>query len=130
MNNLETDDVMETVVVPEANGVDDTEKWAKLVERFNKLKSVAFYGKGDLTLAQRWKDSMKKVFSILRVGAVDQQSLAVFNLTGSAWEWWKSASTEAEQNTVTWTKFERRFNIIFIPKTSMIAKSYELEKLE
>ena len=73
---------------------------------------------------------MKKVFAILRVGEVDQQRLAVFNLTGSAQEWWKSVSTEAGQNTVEWSEFERRFDLMFMPETSMIAKSYELEKLE
>ena len=49
----EVDDVVEMAADPETNGVDDVEKWAKLVERFNKLKPVAFDGKGDLTVAQR-----------------------------------------------------------------------------
>ena len=47
----ETDNVVEAVAVPEANGANDVEKWAKLVERFNNLKPVAFDGKGNLTLA-------------------------------------------------------------------------------
>ena len=90
------------------------------------MKPKPFDGKGDLTVAQRWKDTMRKVFAILRVGAVDQQRLAVFNLEGSAWEWWKSMSTAGEQDTVTWAEFETRFDTMFMPETSRIAKSYEL----
>ena len=41
VRDLEADDV-EDVAVPVVRGADDAEKWAKLVERFNKLKPIAF----------------------------------------------------------------------------------------
>lgn len=85
---------------------------------FNKIKPLPFAGKVGATEATRWKDSMKKSFIVLRVSEIDQQRLAVFNLKGSAWEWWKSVSTDAEQDTLTWVEFERRFNRMFIPETT------------
>ena len=38
-------------------------------------------------------------------------------------------STAEEQDTVTWTEFETRFDTMFMPETSRMAKSYELDSL-
>ena len=81
--------------------VDESEKWAKLVERFNKMKPKAYDGKGDLMTAQRWKDAMVKVFIILKVKDVDRQRLAIYNLEGSAWEWWRSINTNGDLDNLT-----------------------------
>lgn len=110
--------------------VDPSEVWAKLVERFNKIKPPVFTGKKDATVAARWKDSMAKVFDILKVGPVDQMRLGAFNLEGAAWEWWRSATTALERDTLTWEQFVIRFDRMFIPRTVVNAKEIELLKLE
>lgn len=112
-----------------ATTVHEDDRWARLVERFNKLKPKPFDGKGTMTDAARWKDAMRKVFNILKIGDVDRQRLAVFNLEGGAWEWWESVSTEAEQDTVTWIEFQKRFDTMFMPETSKNAKELELHNL-
>ena len=38
---------------PCAPAIDESERWAKLIEQFNKMKPKAYDGKGDLTMAQR-----------------------------------------------------------------------------
>lgn len=64
--------------------VDEAEKWARIVEMFNKIKRKAFIVKVNATKAMRWKDEMEKVFDILQVSEMDQQKFAVFNIQGSA----------------------------------------------
>ena len=78
------------------------------------MKPKAFDGKGDLMAAQRWKDSMVKVFTILRVESIERQRLAVYNLEGSAWEWWKSINSNGDLDDLTWSAFEKKFDTMFL----------------
>lgn len=51
---------------------------------------------------------------MIRVIYIEHWKLVVSNLKDSAWEWWKSVSTNTGQETITCIKFERMFNLMFI----------------
>lgn len=59
---------------------------------------------------------MKKACVVLIVSKVDRQRLAVFNLERSAWEGWKSMIMDVKQDSLTWAKFKKRFNVMFMPE--------------
>ena len=145
-NNLETAPAVQTTTLPGIRIVDDAppatavtattavgdfdDAWSRRVEKFTKLKPPSFSGKKDASAAARWKDSIEKLFDVIGAGPVDRTRLAVLQLEGAAWEWWKSVTTVAERTTLPWDQFSEKFRVQYVPQTSVTAKEMEFLTLE
>ena len=88
----------------------DREAWLRIVERFMDLGAPEFPGSSDPLIADKWKEDVDVILSMMGVDEVQRQRLAAFRLRGDANIWYKAHFNEKERLTVTWDEFIRRFD--------------------
>ena len=101
------------VVVPGVSSADQ-EAWLRIVERYLKLGAPEFEGGSDPLVADKWKEDVNKILSLMGVDRVQRQRLAAFSLKGDANKWYKAYFAEEERLTVTWDELIQRFDQHFI----------------
>ena len=102
----------------------------RLVERYLKLKAPEFQGGAIPLVADKWKEDIGTILSLMRVDRVQKQRLAAFSLKGDASKWYKAYFTEEERVTLTWEEFIWRFDQQFISSAARARKEAELLDLE
>jgi len=108
----------------------DREAWLRIVERFMDLGAPEFPGSSDPLIADKWKEDVDVILSMMGVDGVQRQRLAAFRLRGDANMWYKAHFNEKERLTVTWDEFIRRFDQRFISSAAQAGKEAELFSLE
>jgi len=108
----------------------DREEWLQIVEMYLKFGAPEFSGSFDPLVADKWKEDVGVILSLMGVDGVQQQRLAAFSLKGDANQWYKHCFSEEERSTVAWDEFIRRFDQQFISSTARPGKEAELLALE
>ena len=80
----------------------DHEAWVRLVERYQKLRVPEFQGGADPLVANKWKEDVGNILSLMGVDRVQRQRLVAFSLKGNANKWYKAQFTEEECVKTTW----------------------------
>lgn len=62
----------------------------QLVEQFLKLKPTKFDGTGGPEVASLWIEKLEKAFALLGCSEEEKVTLAVYQLQGTANDWWKA----------------------------------------
>jgi len=123
--------VMAPVVPPEAAAAAaEQEIWLRLVERYQKLRAPEFSGGSDPLVADKWKEDVGKILSLMGVDSVQRQRLAAFSLKGDASKWYSSQFSETESVSIGWEEFVWRFDLQFISSAAKAGKEAELLRLE
>ena len=76
------------VVAPAVSSA-DREVWFRIIERYLELGAPKFSGSVDPLVADKWKEDVSKVLSLMGVDRVQKQRLAAFSLKGDASKWYK-----------------------------------------
>jgi len=92
------------VVIPAVSSA-DREAWLRIVERYLELGAPEFLGSVDPLVADKWKEDVGKVLSLMGVGRIQRQRLAAFSLKGDASKWYKACFSEEERLTIAWDEF-------------------------
>jgi hypothetical protein len=80
----------------------DREAWLRIVERYLELRAPEFLGSVDPLVADKWKEDVGKVLSLMGVGMIQKQRLATFSLKCDTSKWYKAYFSEEECLTITW----------------------------
>ena len=81
-------------------------------------------------MADKWKEDVGNILSLMGVDLVHRQRLAAFSLKGDASKWYRSQFSEAERLTTSWAEFLRRFDQHFISSAARARKEAELLAFE
>ena len=111
-----------------------------IVSQFKRLNPPTFDGATDPTVAEMWIKEMETTFRFL--GSNDEQkvTLAVYQIQGSAYDWWFMEKRKNEQyattNTkgiheqYTWAKFKKALVDKYFPRTIRVQKERDFIRLE
>ena len=108
----------------------DQEMWMRLVERYQKMRAPEFQGSTDPLVADKWKENVSSILSLMGVDRVQRQRLAAFSLKGDAGKWYRAQFTEDERLDTTWEEFVWRFDLQFISSAARAGKESELLALK
>ncbi|GJR51297.1 zinc finger, CCHC-type, retrotransposon gag domain protein [Tanacetum coccineum] len=100
------------------------------IERFNKLKPLAFRSAATPAEAEDWITHMEKLFQVLGCPDNFKTRLAAFKLEGDALSWWKAhlrtqVGGDAFADTCTWVAFREIFYNRYFPSSEQ--QRYERE---
>ncbi|GJY21965.1 putative reverse transcriptase domain-containing protein [Tanacetum coccineum] len=100
------------------------------IERFNKLKPLAFRSAATPAEAEDWITHMEKLFQVLGCPDNFKTRLAAFKLEGDALSWWKAhlrtqVGGDAFADTCTWVAFREIFYNRYFPASEQ--QRYERE---
>ncbi|GJY43940.1 zinc finger, CCHC-type, retrotransposon gag domain protein [Tanacetum coccineum] len=100
------------------------------IERFNKLKPLAFRSAATPAEAEDWITHMEKLFQVLGCPDNFKTRLAAFKLEGDALSWWKAhlrtqVGGDAFADTCTWVAFREIFYNRYFPTSEQ--QRYERE---
>ncbi|GJZ44835.1 putative reverse transcriptase domain-containing protein, partial [Tanacetum coccineum] len=100
------------------------------IERFTKLKPLAFWSAATLAEAEDWITHMEKLFQVLGCPDNFKTRLAAFKLEGDALSWWKAhlrtqVGGDAFADTCTWVAFREIFYNRYFPASEQ--QRYERE---
>ncbi|GJZ89884.1 zinc finger, CCHC-type, retrotransposon gag domain protein [Tanacetum coccineum] len=100
------------------------------IERFNKLKPLAFRSAATPAEAEDWITHMEKLFQVLGCPDNFKTRLAAFKLEGDALSWWKAhlrtqVGGDAFADTCTWVAFREVFYNRYFPASEQ--QRYERE---
>ena len=95
--------------VPKAAAAEQ-EAWMRLIERYQKLRAPDFAGVPDPLVADKWKEDVGNVLSLMGVDPIQRQRLAAFSLKGDARKWYRAQFSEMDRLTVGWEEFAWRFD--------------------
>ena len=62
----------------------DQEVWLRLIERYQKFRAPDFQGGSDPLVADKWREDVSNILSLMGVDPVQRQWLAAFSLKGDA----------------------------------------------
>jgi len=62
----------------------DQEAWLRLIERYQKFRAPDFQGGSDPLVADKWREDVGNILSLMGVDPVQRQRLATFSLKGDA----------------------------------------------
>ena len=88
------------------------------LERFLKFRPPTFSGDMGIEIAEKWIDSMEKIYKTLKYGDERKVAFAEYQLEGPAKEWWRVIEEKwvAEGRQYLWKSFLEEFRKKFIPK--------------
>ncbi|XP_048133427.1 uncharacterized protein LOC125314637 [Rhodamnia argentea] len=103
----------------------------KLVEQFLKLKLSKFAGSGDPEAATSWIEEPEKAFTLPRCTDEDKVTLAVYQIVGNAYSWWRATKDSVFPNGIapTWDTFVGAFNGKYFLDTAREQKMAEFLRL-
>ncbi|XP_030519178.2 uncharacterized protein LOC115732632 [Rhodamnia argentea] len=104
---------------------------SQLVEHFLKLKPAQVDGAGDPEVAPRWIEKLEKAFEVLGCTEEEKVTLAVYQLEGTADDWWKATGGGIfpEGTAPNWTAFTEAFNGKYFSETAQERKPIEFQRL-
>ncbi|KAK2375585.1 cleavage and polyadenylation specificity factor subunit [Trifolium repens] len=102
------------------------------LERFLKNNPQAFNGGHNPDGAQKWLESMEKIFGAMRCSETQKVTLGTYMLQEDANYWWKNASQRLGYGNVviTWEIFKREFLVKYFPADMRNRKVVEFMELK
>ncbi|XP_061366867.1 uncharacterized protein LOC133310002 [Gastrolobium bilobum] len=96
---------------PHVEHVDEHEAEERRLMAFRKHKPPSFSGGYDPLVAEKWLQSMEKIFRVMRCPDAVKLVYSVYMLEGEAEDWWTNIvqPLEAEGREITWRLFETLF---------------------
>ncbi|XP_074341444.1 uncharacterized protein LOC141678914 [Apium graveolens] len=108
-----------------------------IVSQFKRLNPPAFDGATDPAIVEMWIQEMEKAFGLLGSNEEQKVTLAVYQLQGSAYDWWlmekrKNETTNLEENhePYTWAKFKKALEDKYFPRTVRLQKERDFIRLQ
>ncbi|XP_074374347.1 uncharacterized protein LOC141714744 [Apium graveolens] len=107
-----------------------------IVSEFKRLNPPSFDGATDPAIVEKWVQEMEKAFELL--GSNDEQkvTVAVYQLQGSAFDWWlmekrkNEANAEANQKPYLWERFKKALEDKYFLRTTRLQKERDFIRLE
>ncbi|XP_024196313.1 uncharacterized protein LOC112199543 [Rosa chinensis] len=97
---------------------------------FKHQKPPTFKGEPDPVVAEQWLDEINKILDALRIRESDSRiTLAAYQFTVEAAQWWKMVKRSCNVETMSWDQFCKIFLDKFFPPVLQEAKVEEFNKL-
>ena len=136
-NNNEGGNVFDQLAETLAVLVNQQPRQQSIVSQFKGLNPPTFDGATDPAIVEMWIQEMEKAFGLLDNNEEQKVTLAVYQLQGSAYDWWlmekrknENATNEEEPEPYTWAKFKKALEDKYFPRTIRLQKERDFIRLE
>ena len=103
-----------------------------IVSEFKRLNPPTFDGATDPAIVEKWIQEMEKAFELMGSNDGQKVTLAVYQLQGSAYDWWLMEQRRNEENAdpMTWDRFKTALTDKYFPRTIRVQKERDFIRLE
>lgn len=136
-NNGDGGNVFDQLAETLATLVNQQPRQQNIVSQFKRLNPPTFDGATDPAIVEMWIQEMEKAFGLLSSNEEQKVTLAVYQLQGSAYDWWlmekrknETATTEGDPEPYTWAKFKKALEDKYFPRTVRLQKERDFIRLE
>lgn len=103
-----------------------------IVSEFKRLNPPTFDGATNPAVVEKWTQEMEKAFELMGSNDAQKVTLAVYQLQGSAYDWWlmEQRRNEGNPDPVTWERFKAALTDKYFPRTVRVQKERDFIRLE
>ncbi|XP_017239869.1 uncharacterized protein LOC108212659 [Daucus carota subsp. sativus] len=103
-----------------------------IVSEFKRLNPPTFDGATDPDIMEKWIQEMEKAFKLMGSNVGQKVTLAVYQLQGSAYDWWLMEQRRNEENidSMTWDRFKTALADKYFPRTVHVQKERDFIRLD